>query len=62
MSQIEELQSRITAAMDRIGTGLGALEAAQDEAAQNDLTQALDDEKTANAQLEERLKTLKTTG
>ncbi|AZV78123.1 colicin transporter [Parasedimentitalea marina] len=59
MSQIEELQSRITAAMDRIGTGLGALEAAKDEAAQNDLTQALEDERLANAQLEERLKTLK---
>ena len=59
MSQIEELQSRITAAMDRIGTGLGALEAARDEAAQNDLTQALEDERLANAQLEERLKTLK---
>lgn len=59
MNQIEELQSRITAAMDRIGTGLGALAAAQDEAGQDDLTQALDDEKIANAQLEERLKTLK---
>ncbi|NRB20703.1 MAG: colicin transporter [Rhodobacteraceae bacterium] len=63
MSQIEELQGRITAAMDRIGTGLGALEAAQvaaqDAAAQDDLTQALDDEKLANAQLAERLKTLK---
>lgn len=59
MRQIEELQGRITAAMDRIGTGLTALEAAQDAAAQDDLTQALDDERLANAQLEERLKTLK---
>jgi len=58
MSQIEELQSRITAAMDRIGTGLSALSTAQDAAEQDDLKQALDDERTANAQLEERVKTL----
>lgn len=61
MSQIEELQRRIVAAMERIGAGVDVLGAnpaepsGQDEA----LKAALDDEKVANAQLEERLKSLK---
>ena len=59
MSQIEELQSRIAAAMDRIGTGLGAMSATQDTSAQVDMAQALEEEKLANAQLEERLKKLR---
>ena len=75
MSQIEELQSRITAAMDRIGAGIVTLaeqqsdmranqteeaETAADTGAAADLAQALDEEKLANAQLEERLKAIKT--
>jgi len=74
MSQIEELQSRITAAMDRISAGVetvsasggavrdtasdmayeAALEAAQKAVA------ALEEEKLANAQLQERLKSIRT--
>ena len=61
MSQIEELQRRITAAMERIGTGVEALSAAS-PATDGDnptLEAALEDERLANAQLEERLKSLK---
>ncbi|WP_120635347.1 hypothetical protein [Ruegeria sp. EL01] len=61
MSQIEELQHRIIAAMARIGSGVEAL---QDEApgdgAQDEALQAsLEEERVANAQLQERLKLLK---
>mgnify|MGYP001627864302 FL=1 len=60
MSEIEELHGRIAAAMDRIGAGLGALEAARDSAGGGeDLAQELEEERLANAQLEERLKKLK---
>jgi FtsZ-binding cell division protein ZapB len=66
MTQIEELQGRILAAMERISAGVGKLEQARAEAKEearvaadtSDLEQALDEEKTANAQLEERVKTL----
>lgn len=66
MTQIEELQGRILAAMERIGAGVGKLELARATALQeakaaadtSDLEQALDEEKTANAQLEERVKVL----
>lgn len=66
MTQIEELQGRILTAMERISAGVGKLEqahaAAKEEAkAAADtsvLEQALDEEKTANAQLEERVKVL----
>lgn len=60
MSDIEELQRRINAALDRIGQGLEAganRPADAGEVAQ--LKQALDDEKLANEQLEERVKTLR---
>ncbi len=61
MSQIEELHRRIVAAMERIGTGVEALrDAAPASGGEDDTLQAaLDDERVANAQLEERLKTLK---
>lgn len=59
MNQIEELQSRLVAAMDRVSNGLGALEAAGDKAAQADMEQALEEERLANAQLQERLKVLR---
>lgn len=61
MSQIEELQSRITAAMDRIGAGLEAM--AVQEPAQGEpdpaMLEQLEEEKLANAQLQERLRRIK---
>jgi chromosome segregation ATPase len=61
MDQIEALQGRLVAAMERIGSGASAIAAAADDAAQADaqLKQALDEEKLANAQLQERLRTIK---
>ena len=59
MSDIVELQRRITTAMDRVAQSIekmGAQSAAQDP----DLAQALEDERTANAQLSERVRVLKT--
>jgi hypothetical protein len=69
MTDISDLQARITAALDRIGSGLEALErpAGTDAAPDTDdsgevarLTIALEDERTANAQLEERVRAIKT--
>ncbi|QGX98687.1 hypothetical protein EI983_10550 [Roseovarius faecimaris] len=60
MSQIEELQGRITAALDRISQGLEGMSADGADADEMDaLRQQLEDEQTANAQLEERLKRMK---
>lgn len=60
MSQLEELQHRIIAAMDRIGAGVDALGGATVDARPDEgLQAALEDEKVANAQLQERLRTLK---
>ena len=61
MSQIDELQGRITAALDRIGQGMEALDSAPmvDEGEVEALRTALEEEKLANAQLEERLKKIK---
>ncbi|MCB4454051.1 colicin transporter [Leisingera sp. McT4-56] len=80
MNQIEELQGRIQAALERISAGTAALqearaadkaraedaaaeaakaaESAAAGAANAELEQALDEERTANAQLEERVKVL----
>ncbi len=60
MSQIEELQRRIVAAMDRIGTGVEALRdaAPANGGEDNALRAALDDQRVANEQLQERLKSL----
>lgn len=59
MSDISDLESRISAAMDRIGRGLETLAApASDENLSTDLHAELEVEKVANAQLEERAKTL----
>lgn len=57
MSEIDALQQRLTAAMDRIAAGMSSLGSAQgaDTAA---LQAALDDEKVANAQLSERVRKL----
>ncbi|MGR3759566.1 colicin transporter [Roseobacteraceae bacterium NS-SX3] len=60
MKQIEDLQGRILAAMDRIGAGVSALEASQAAAPDAGLAEALEEERLANAQLEERLKVLRT--
>lgn len=58
MSDIEELQSRIAAAMDRAAAGLEALSAGANAEA-NDVQAALDEERTVSAQLQDRLTTLK---
>lgn len=60
MSDIEELQRRINAALDRIGQGLESSGGGGADPSQlADLKQALDDEKLANEQLEERVKNLR---
>ncbi len=61
MSQIEELQHRIIAAMERIGAGVDALQDAAPGSGDADegLKAELEDERVANAQLQERLKSLK---
>ncbi len=66
MSQIEELQSRLSAAMDRIGAGVEALAArpaqppqTEGEQPASELAALLEDERMANAQLQERLKAVK---
>jgi len=60
MSQIDELQSRIAAAMERIGAGVTSLAEREDAHAPDPgLERALEEEKLANAQLEERLRALK---
>ena len=57
MSQIEELQGRIAAAMDRLGAGAEALSQKADAAGPDPETEAaLEEEKLANSQLQERLK------
>ncbi|NUB43264.1 hypothetical protein GEU84_002620 [Fertoebacter nigrum] len=57
MQDIAELEGRITAALDRIGKGVEALSEAPAEA--GPLAAALDEERTANAQLAERLRAVK---
>ena len=55
MSEIDALQQRLTAAMDRIAAGTSALGAAQG-ADTAELQEALEDERVANAQLTERVR------
>lgn len=59
MSDIEELQGRITAAMDRIAQGVGGMSAAS-AGPDPETLQALEEERTANAQLSERVRALST--
>ena len=61
MSDIEALQSRILAAMDRIGQGVEAMAAAPPAADPDELAAlrtALEEEQLVTAQLEERIKKL----
>lgn len=57
MSDIEELSSRILAAMDRVAQGVDAM-GGDDAATVARLTQELDEEKQVNAQLSERVRVL----
>lgn len=68
MSDIQTLEGRITAALDRIRYSAGKLAAGTEVAAPPQIDQSddidalraqLDEERTANAQLEERVKALK---
>lgn len=66
MKEIDELQRRIAAAMDRVSKGVEAMGQAasapepQEPAGPDEETlQALDEERTANAQLTERVRVLK---
>ncbi len=65
MSDIESLQGRITAALDRIGAGVAELSKAAPVPETTDaddvdaLKAQLDEERTANSQLEERVRVLK---
>lgn len=60
MSQIDELERRITAALDRIGQGLDGMApgGGADAGELDALRKELEDEKLASAQLEERLRTI----
>ncbi|MFD1511424.1 hypothetical protein [Lacimonas salitolerans] len=61
MSDITELERRLTAAMDRIARGIDTLEAPATGADPEELAQlrqALEDERLVTAQLEERIKKL----
>lgn len=60
MSDIEELQRRITAAMDQIAFGLEKLGPAASAGPDEDTLRQLEEEKTANAQLQERVRALRT--
>lgn len=58
MSTIDELQARITAALDRLAAGVDGISAGSGAAAEA-LQGELEEERTVTAQLEERLRTLK---
>lgn len=59
MSDITELERRITAALDRIGSGIETLGATGSDGASAELAEQLEAERTANAQLEERVKAIR---
>ncbi len=64
MTDIADLQARITAALDRIGSGLESLAKAPEPGAADasevtELREALEEERTTNAQLEERVRAIK---
>ena len=61
MSNIDELQGRITAAMDRVAVGVARLsDTSAVPSVDPSIAQALEDERTANAQLTARVRALKT--
>lgn len=60
MSDIDAMQGRIMAALDRIGQGLDGLVPDKGDTELEGLRQQLEDEQLANAQLEERVKKLST--
>lgn len=60
MSDIEELQRRITAAMDQVAFGLAKLGTAAPAGPDEETTRLLEEERTANAQLQERVRSLRT--
>ncbi len=63
MSEIEELERRLISALNRIETGVAGLarpvEVADTSDQESDLQEALEAERMANAQLEERVKAIK---
>lgn len=65
MSDINSLQGRITAALDRIGAGVSQLNKVSPQAESTAVAEAaalrgqLEEERSANAQLEERVRVLK---
>ncbi|MEM6940599.1 MAG: hypothetical protein AAF943_11665 [Pseudomonadota bacterium] len=59
MSNLDDLQRRISAAMDRVAQGLDQINSAP-AGPDPEMVQALEDERTANAQLTERVRALKT--
>ncbi len=59
MTDVAELEKRIAAALERIGAGLGDLKPGQSGAEVSELQEALDTERTANAQLSERVLAIK---
>ncbi len=59
MSDIEELQRRITAALDQVAYGLDKLSTAAPSGPDEATLAALEEERTANAQLQERVRTLR---
>ncbi|MDF1726415.1 MAG: hypothetical protein P1U53_01585 [Sulfitobacter sp.] len=59
MSDINELQGRITAAMDRLAKGVDKLGSGP-SGPDPEMEAALEEERTANAQLQERVRALKT--
>ena len=60
MSDIEELQRRITAAMDQVAFGLEKLGPAAAAGPDAETLRQLEEERTANAQLQERVRALRT--
>ena len=60
MSDIEELQRRITAAMDQVAFGLEKLGPATAAGPDAETLAQLEEERTANAQLQERVRALRT--
>ncbi|PID36651.1 MAG: hypothetical protein CR993_04175 [Rhodobacterales bacterium] len=59
MADMTEFQSRLTQALDRIGSGLEGLEKPIVGEGEEALRAALEEERTANAQLEERVRAIK---